>query len=384
MKSLMPAPRSRTILPVFAAVLILCAIIFALEYPAPFRFADFILLWSAGHQLVRFRNPYDPFTILFLERLIGWHGPVALMYSPPSCLFLALPFGFFDEFVGSMIWLSASLAALICSVQTLWIMHGRRKGIIHLFGYLFPPAITCLLVGQTATFILLGVVLFLYCYKKFPWIAGMGIFLCLLKPHLFIPFGCVLILWSIRQREYRIIAGGLGLFVASSLFAVYIDAHCWSEYFAMMRSGRLETILIPTMGVLLRRIIDLRIFALGFVPATIGSVWGVWYFLKNREQWDWNRHGMVLLLVSVWVAPYAWFTDETVLFPAILAGLYCLSEKRRSLIPYVLIAGVAFAEVSAGIILQSWWYIWTPVAWLAWYLYSEHRVSKVVQTAVTA
>ncbi len=71
------------------------------------------------------------------------------------------------------------------------------------------------------------------------------------------------------------------------------------------------------------------------------------------------------------VAPYAWFTDEAMLLPAILASLYLASDLGRSLVPYVIIAGIALIEVLAGVRINSPFYLWTSPAWLMWYLWAS-------------
>jgi hypothetical protein len=80
--------------------------------------------------------------------------------------------------------------------------------------------------------------------------------------------------------------------------------------------------------------------------------------------------GLLLLLVSVLCAPYAWFSDEAVLLPAVLAGIYRADDSGRSLLPFGFIAGVALIEVFAEIPMTSLFYLWTVPAWLAWYLYA--------------
>jgi hypothetical protein len=44
----------------------------------------------------------------------------------------------------------------------------------------------------------------------------------------------------------------------------------------------------------------------------------VWYFYKNRADWDWIRHGSGLLPLSFLASPYAWSTDQVVILPALL------------------------------------------------------------------
>jgi hypothetical protein len=82
------------------------------------------------------------------------------------------------------------------------------------------------------------------------------------------------------------------------------------------------------------------------------------------------EQGLLVLLVSAVCAPYAFFYDESMLLPAVLAGIYCAADSRRSLLPLGLIAGVALVEVFANVQITSPYYLWTPLAWLAWYLYA--------------
>jgi hypothetical protein len=73
-------------------------------------------------------------------------------------------------------------------------------------------------------------------------------------------------------------------------------------------------------------------------------------------------------------APYGWFFDETMLFPAVLAGVYRAVDSGRSLLPIGLIAGAALIELIAGVYLTTPFYLWTTPAWLIWYLYATGRI----------
>jgi hypothetical protein len=85
--------------------------------------------------------------------------------------------------------------------------------------------------------------------------------------------------------------------------------------------------------------------------------------------------GMLLLLVSVSCAPYAWFFDEAVLLPAVLAGLYRAVDSGRSLLPLGLIAGIALIEIYGNVQITSLFYVWTAPAWLGWYIYANGKRS---------
>jgi len=109
---------------------------------------------------------------------------------------------------------------------------------------------------------------------------------------------------------------------------------------------------------------------LQFLPEGAGCVWALWYFWTRRTRWDWMDHGLLVLLVSAACTPYAWFTDESMLLPAIMAGVYRADESGRSLLPFGLFAGAAMMEVFAEIPITSAYYLWTVPAWIAWYLYA--------------
>jgi hypothetical protein len=84
----------------------------------------------------------------------------------------------------------------------------------------------------------------------------------------------------------------------------------------------------------------------------------------------------LVLLVSALCAPYAWFTDEAFLLPAVLVGIYRAEASGRSLLPFGLFAGVAIVEVLAARPITSLYYLWTVPAWIAWYLYATGRMRR--------
>jgi hypothetical protein len=339
---------------------------------------DYIAYWAVGHQLVHHSNPYDGPEILRLEWTAGLtdnrpsfiSNPPTLR-NPPIFLFLmALPLGYVDARMGAVLWSLALVAALMASIRLLWIMHGRPADRLHLVGYCFAPVLACLLAGQIGIFILLGVVLFLYFHETRPYLAGSALLLCSLKPHLFLPFGVVLLAWAVARKAYGVLIGaGLAL-AGSATLSLILDPAGWSQYAKMAAAAKVQDEFIPTVSLFFRLALDRHAFWIQFVPAAVGCAWALWYFRTRRDRWSWADHGALLLLVSVMVAPYAWFTDESVLLPAVLLGLYRASDAGRSLLPFGFIAGIALIEVLAGVTMTSGFYAWTAPAWLAWYLFA--------------
>jgi hypothetical protein len=336
---------------------------------------DFISYWAAGRQLVNGSNPYDIQAVQNMERDTGGEDnqPLLVMRNPPITFFLVAPLGRVSPKTGLILWLLILLSCLSVSIWLLWRLNGRPENRFHLMAYAFAPALACIMAGQVGIFLLLGMVLFLYFHQSRPYFAGAALLLGAIKPHLFFAFGIVLLLWIISRRSYRILAGFSIALLGSCALAFHMDAHAWSQYSQMMHAGGALTERVPVLSVAFRFLIDRDAVWLQFVPAAIAGVWAIWYFWAHRAHWSWMDQGMLVLLVSVMCTPFGWFTDESMLLPAVLAGVYRAAESGRSLIPIGLIAGVALLEVLVPVQITSPFYIWTTPAWLAWYLYATRK-----------
>jgi len=344
----------------------ICALIFERNAPGS---DDFVEYWASGQQILHHANPYDGQAILALERSNGFppNIPVLIMWNPPPALALVLPLGLVGPRVGQLLWSMLLVVCLITSVRMVWTMHGCPKDRLHLLGYSFAPALACVLAGQVSIFILLGLVLFLHWHESRPLMAGLSLWLCMLKPHLFLPFGMVLLVWAIRTRRYKILVGAMAALCASSEIASLYDSQIWSHYGQMVRVARITEV-IPCLSIIFRLIFSRDSVWLQYLPAAIACMWALAYFQKHHERWDWLEHGSLLMLVSVMVAPYAWLMDQAILIPALLHAAFC--TRSRTLISVLAMAS-ALIEIGAlrGFsLLHSTFYLWTSPAWLAWYL----------------
>jgi hypothetical protein len=336
---------------------------------------DFAEYWASGRQLAHHANPYDGDAILGIEHSVGYPSdlPVLIMWNPPPALLLVLPLGFLGPRTADLLWLLLLLASFVTSVRVIRIMHGRSKNPLHLVGYSFAPALVCLMAGQVSLFVLLGLVLFLRFHRPRPFLAGVSLWLCLLKPHLLLPFGVVLIVWSIITRSYKLLAGVAAAVGFSTGVAVLCDPSVWLHYDQMMSTmstARMQQEVIPCLSIILRWIISAKTMWLQYVPSVLGCIWALTYFRKHHDHWDWMEHGSLLLLVSVLFAPYTWLMDQAILIPALLHAAYF--TRSRGLIAALALAS-AVIEVGAlrGMeVLHSPFYIWTAPAWLVWYLYA--------------
>ena len=332
---------------------------------------DYVAYWASGQLLAHHADPYDAKGVLRLERSAGYDPSksVMIMRNPPSALLLALPLGLFGAKAGELLWMSLLLAAWVASVRMVSAMHGYPPSRMYVLGYSFGPALVCLTAGQVALFLLFGLVTFLRLHRSSPFLAGMAVWLCMLKPHLFLPFGVVLAIWAIATKSYRVLLGlAVALGISNAVAAIF-DPAVWTHYTAMLRSDHVAESVIPCMSIELRDAISPHSIWVQCLPAVLGCAWAIKYYRRCRTEWDWMEHGSLLVLVSVVVAPYAWLTDQSVVLPALLHGAYRTRSWKS-----VSVLALASVVIEAGILrgaqpFHSEFYIWTAPAWLAWYVW---------------
>ncbi|HEX3967208.1 MAG TPA: glycosyltransferase family 87 protein [Edaphobacter sp.] len=344
---------------------------------------DFVEYWASGQLLAHHANPYDGNAILGIERSIGFPSDqqALIMWNPPQALLLMLPLGFVGSRAGLLLWSLFLLASLFASVRMIWVMHGRPNKLLNLLGYSFAPALICLLAGQVSIFVLLGLVLFLRLHRSRPFLAGASLWFCLLKPHLFLPFGVVLLVWVIKRRSYKLLAGVAVAFGFSTGIVLLWDPSAWSHYEYMMKAistERMQQQLIPCLSIMLRWTISRKTMWLQYLPPALACIWALAYFRRHRDEWDWLEHGSLLMLVSVLFAPYTWLLDQAVLIPALLHAAYLTRSRNLIAILALASAAIDIGALRGVAILHSLLYLWTAPAWLVWYLYATRPDKTMV------
>ena len=352
---------------VCSAVLSVVGVLFVLVVGHSATNHDFASYWAAGQQLVHGANPYNAGAISELQRTAGFRvtARAFVMRNPPTALFLVVPLGLLGVRAGSIVWSVWILGCLAGSIHLMWRMNGSPPGKLYLLGYLFAPTLMCFAMGQTSIFVLLGLCLFLRFHESRPWLAGVALSLCALKPHLFLPFAVVLCAWVVTRKAYRILAGAAVAMGVCCVIPLCFDPSVWRQYIQMAHVSGIQSEFMPDLGTMLRFGVDRGAMWLQFLPALAGCVWALWYFLRHREDWDWQTHGSLLLLVSVGVAPYSWFFDQVILLPALVRGLY----SGRSLVVFLALVSITLIELFFGVSLHSALYSWPAGAWLVWYLW---------------
>jgi hypothetical protein len=364
---------TKKILRVLAASAIVLAGLLAVALAGRPATKDYISYWSAGKLLVHHANPYSSADVFALEKTQGYleNRPI-IMRNPPWALFLVAPIGFTNLVTGLLLWTIIGVACIVAFIRLLNIPTEDR-----VFAFLFAPALCAFCSGQSSPFLLLGFSLFLRFHQRRPFLAGASLLLMAIKPHLFLVFWMVLLIDCIYRRRFLVLAGGLSALAAGTAFAMFLDPHVWQHYFAMLRASTLDTEFFPTMSMVFRLIIDSGASWLLFVPSALALLWGIWYYVHNRRAWDWRVQGMLLMLVTVLVSPYGWFSDEIVLLPSIAFAVAYPHKRQHSLSLLVAINGVGLLVLLVGhATLASGGYVWTPLAWLAWFLYATTGMIK--------
>jgi hypothetical protein len=344
---------------------------------------DSIQYWSTGQLLLRNQNPYDTVKVTELQRSQGYTASKALvMRIPPWSLFLFLPLGVLNIFWAWAIWVIASLSALLLSIRMCWRLYGdpsRPPGPFLIAAYTFAPVLACLLAGQIGILLLFGFVLFLRLEKEHPYIAGAALILPVTKPHLLVLVWLTLIFWSWGRKQAKILVGFLGMLAFGSAVSLALDPGIFQHHRAMVAQAAIEDEFIPCLSGVLRLVFFPHHFWVQFLPLVIASVWCVWFYLANRDNWEWRYHGLALVVVSVLVAPYSWLTDEVLVLPAVLQGVLWIYRGREQITGKSRLAVTFFAALNfllvlmvlAEIPLPTGFYFWSSLAWLGWYVYSS-------------
>lgn len=342
--------------------------------------SDFIGFWAAGKQLVHHSSPYDTNAIFRIESQAGLKGSWPnVSLDMPSSFFLVLPLGFFSAKTGAVLWYCALVLSLTLSIRLLYVLFGRPENGLHMLCYLFAPWYICLMAAQLGTFLLLGVVLFIYFHQSRPFWAGFSMLLCAVKPHLFLPFAIVLLAWILYRRAFPVLIGFAAALGISCALSYYFDPHAWSEYSSLVHQNPvIVTAALPTLSVMFRLALDRNAIWLQYVPAASACIWGLWYFWTRRAAWNWLQHGALLLLVSVLCSPHGWIFDEVIVLPAILAGLYAAKDSRLLQVLFLLMSAIVVLEFVNGALPVSRYYLWTAPAWFIWYLVATRRGTSLV------
>ncbi len=331
---------------------------------------DFVSYWATGRQLVHHANPYDREAIARLEHAAGLDlRAVLIMRNPPWALPLAAPLGLLSLRTAILLWSALLFGCLIVSVLLVRRICGSPRNYVHWLGMAFTPVFIALIMGQTSLLAVAGLCLFLRYHQSRPFAAGLALWLCALKPHLFLPVGAVLVVWIVLTRAWKIVAGAAASLAVTSAVATLIAPHAWADYLGLMRSPSVMNDYIPCLGDAIHHWLWPHTPWTRYLPAAAACLWALWYFWPRRRSWNWVSDGGLLMLVSLLAAPYCWLYDQCLAIPALLSAAYAAGERGR-VMALTLISVLAFIQFCAVDISSPLWF-WSMPAWLGWYLWAR-------------
>ena len=327
---------------------------------------DFVAYWATGRLLLEGGNPYDIGALLELQRSVGSRFVDAgVVRNPPWALPLLVPFAVLPFAVGWYAWAIGQILLVGISAVLLWrLFAGRaRPAAAILLTFLFPPAVFVALGGQIGGLLLLALAGFTWgVERRRDLVAGLFLGLLTLKPHLLLPFGVVVLLWTIRERRFLPLLGAAAFVAVSCLVGLMLQPDLFEQYAAFARVEVPDEDVVSTPGAALRLAVGFERFWIQWVPAAIGVSWGIVRFHRLGGTWSWTEQLPLFAAVSWLSAPYGWVYDMVLLVPTILDGAVRLEKygdpalSRRSFTLFLLLGIVIWTQqlVAGSGVVHAW------------------------------
>ena len=351
-----------------------CTIFFAAimsSYALPVQ--DLAQYWAAAHLLST--NPYSMDLTRALERAAGITSTPLITKMPPWAIVTFLPLGLFSYHVSFALW------ACISVVIVAWCTFAIRRSAYStpslapaILPFLFGPTFVLLMLGQYTVFVLFGAVLFCVLIRENrSWLAGVSLLFVFSKPHIAFLFLIAIAFWMLHRRRWLVLLSALSTLVSACLLALLINHQVFQQFRERSLLVLHETESYPNLGGIMYSMSGNHSIAL--LPQALGVLWVFYYSIKNRAAWNWDYHGMIVLLVSVTCSYYSYPYDEILALPALVVAFE--KGNRRAFI-------LAFALTDLGFVLYicnvagrfGYGYMflsWTALGWLATLLLSQNR-----------
>jgi len=181
-----------------------------------------------------------------------------------------------------------------------------------------------LYVKQIDPLVLLGIVGFLHFQeRKQWWLAGLALALIAIKPHLVYVFWVALIVWIVEKRQWRVILGGAAGGAVVIIIPLMFVLGIFAQYFGLYSTNAVPKPFdwkTPTLSTALGLIFGLDNLWVRYVPPALTLIWFIFYWRKQRIDWNWTEQMPLLLLVSQATTVFAWVWDQILLLPVLISG----------------------------------------------------------------
>lgn len=363
---------------VFACVVLFAAALMA-AYALPVQ--DFAAYWAAAHLFQQ--NPYSMQQTQSLEKSAGLVSAPLVVKNPPWVIVLLLPLGLFGYHSAFAMWTVMSVCVVVGCAKAVWDRWGAGPSLVPaLLSLIFGPTVVLLMLGQFTALVLLGALIFCIAVsKKQDWLAGASLLLVIGKPHIALLFLLSVALWTVLYKRWIVLVSGTLALVVASSTALAINSHILAQFWrrTQLAVGETESYpSYPNLGGMLYSISGLHILAL--LPQLAGLIWLAFYWRKHCSNWDWESHGLVVLLSSVVCSYYSWPYDEILALPALIA-VFARGDRRMFLAVFALtdLGYAVYISGIAGHFGYSYMFLsWTATGWLLTYVLAQKRVGEPV------
>jgi hypothetical protein len=337
---------------------------------------DFGAYWCAARIWQSGGNPYDAEALRPLEQAIDPDRVAPIItWSPPWAISIVAPLTAFEFPAARWLWMLFQLVALAGCAAVIWRVYdgdADRIGLAWLLAFGFYPTLQLVALGQMSLLTLMAVTGFLAWVDRRPLLAGACLALILVKPHNVVPFGIAFLVWAVRTRNWRTVAGGLGAVAVWTAAIVAINPFSFSLYRETMAANPPGMMKPPTVGTFLRIFFGLEHSLWPqFVPTIVAAVWAAGYATWSRRTWEWKAATPALLFAGVLGSPYGWVYDSVVLLVPILSAATRVVSKPRIVIGAYL-AVTAVCVVGYGMGWEEVTFVWLPwLVFFSWCLSSK-------------
>ena len=370
----------------FCLCLILIWYLISILNPIVISYGDSVQYWASGRLLIKGENPYSPDSVMALRFEVGNYAEfppdaISMMLYPPWTLPLVMPFGLPTYTLSRLLWFMFHLVIIFFSARFIWYLYrGPRKyyWVAFLVAFIFTPSLYVLLMGHITTLHLLGLLGFLFFINQprqkwwEDYAAGACAALVTIKPNLLVIFMLALVFWVVKNRRWKVFAGGGLLILIFSAIPLVINPKVFVQYWEAMTSYSVGAWASPAIGTVLRRTIGYQIEWLQILPPILGVIWFIYYWIKHHSHWDWLDQMPVLIFASYLSSAYMWPYDMVVLMLPILQltiELLKTKEKRVIGIMFFLFLIINAATVYHFLYIHNYYYLfWLVPAYLVWYL----------------
>jgi hypothetical protein len=364
-------------------ILLLLGIVLFIKLSPQLKINDFIEYWSSSRLITHGQNPYDPASLLQVQRMAGLQASQPIMYYlPPWAFTFIIPFSMLSFFSAQVLWLLFNICLLLVCINISWKIYGGENKYIWmawLIAITFAPTYIALgLTGQISFLMLAGITGFInFIHKpKMAWLAGVFVTLISIKPQVTYLFLLAIFIWGVSQKKWGFLSSFIITLAIESGLAIVLNHAIFAQYVHLMLTGAPAEWASPTLGSVIRLIFGYPHTWLQYIPLVPGIIWLAVFMVKNKE-FNWVLYSPIILFMSIITTAYAWTYDQVILIGSILYAIILLKNTGMKLIKWYIITYILI-NIVAWILrafLYDFWFFWLAPSLFLWYLGSQ-RISR--------